>query len=153
VSDHDGLFRIGYPAGTRTHQRDFGVAVEAVARILHRYPASRLVLFRDPVIGWPMLDIDEFPALEQVAAQIEWRDFVPLPDLPAELARLDANIVPWRLAIRFVRPRANSSFSKLRWPVCVPLHRPPSRFETRSVTARPGYWPIQRSLGSRQFGT
>ena len=44
------------------------------ARILHRYPASRRVLFPPTQsVGWPMLDIDEFPALEQVAAQIEWR--------------------------------------------------------------------------------
>ena len=146
VSDHDGLFRIGYPAGTRTHQRDFGVAVEAVARILHRYPASRLVLFRDPVIGWPMLDIDEFPALEQVAAQIEWRDFVPLPDLPAELARLDANIVPLETGNPFCEAKSELKFFEAALAGVCTVASPTEPLRDAIRDGRPGYWPIQRSL-------
>ena len=32
--DQDGLIRIGYLEGSRTHQRDFGIAAEAIARNL-----------------------------------------------------------------------------------------------------------------------
>ena len=31
-AEQDGLIRIGYLGGSRTHQRDFGIAVEAIAR-------------------------------------------------------------------------------------------------------------------------
>ena len=41
-----------------------------------------------------MLDLDEFPLLQQSAEQIEWRDLVPLTELPDELARFDINIAP-----------------------------------------------------------
>jgi glycosyltransferase involved in cell wall biosynthesis/SAM-dependent methyltransferase len=90
----DGLIRIGYATGTRTHQRDIGSAAEALARILHEFPCCRLVLFRDPATDRPVLDVDEFPALQQHAEQIEWRDLVPLSELPDELARFDINIAP-----------------------------------------------------------
>ncbi|MFM8893510.1 MAG: hypothetical protein ACKOTB_18195, partial [Planctomycetia bacterium] len=43
---HDGLVRIGYAAGTRTHQRDFAAAAAAVADVLGGHPEARLVLFR-----------------------------------------------------------------------------------------------------------
>ena len=42
----DTFIRIGYAGGSRTHQRDFGLAVEAIARLLRENNACRLVLFR-----------------------------------------------------------------------------------------------------------
>ncbi len=90
----DGLIRIGYATGTRTHQRDFQPAADSLARILLQYPACRLVLFQDPATLRPLLDLKEFPALEMQSAQIEWRDLVPLDALPDELARFDVNIAP-----------------------------------------------------------
>ncbi len=90
----DGLTRIGYATGTRTHQRDFQPAADSLARILRQFPACRLVLFQDPVTHRPLLDLQEFPALEQQSAQIEWRDLVTLDALPDELARFDVNIAP-----------------------------------------------------------
>ena len=90
----DGLLRIGYAGGTHTHQRDFASAAEAISRILREYPSCRLVLFRDPATERDMLDASEFPALQQLAGQIEWRNLVPLDELPDELARFDINIAP-----------------------------------------------------------
>jgi glycosyltransferase involved in cell wall biosynthesis/SAM-dependent methyltransferase len=90
----DGLIRIGYALGTRTHQRDFGPAAEAIGTILHRHSRCRLVLFRDATTGQPMLDLREFPGLRRQSDQIEWRDLVPLAALPDELARFDINIAP-----------------------------------------------------------
>ena len=89
-----GLVRIGYAAGTLTHQRDFQVASEAVARILRERPECRLVLFRDQSRAKPMLDVLEFPSLVAQADRIEWRDVVPIADLPGELARFDINLAP-----------------------------------------------------------
>ena len=91
---YDRLIRIGYAAGTRTHQRDFRLAADALADVLRQHQQCRLVLFRDVATGRPMLDLDEFPSLRQIAEQIEWRDLVPLMELPDELARFDINIAP-----------------------------------------------------------
>lgn len=90
----DGLVRIGYASGSRTHQRDFAVAAEALARVLRRAPHCRLVLFRDPSSGRPLLDPTEFPAFAGLADQVEWRQATPLERLPEELARFDINIAP-----------------------------------------------------------
>ena len=90
----DGLIRIGYASGSRTHQRDFAVAAEAVAAVLRARPACRLVLFREPRRGTPLLDVHEFPALAGLEHRIEWRPLVPLRELPNELARFDVNLAP-----------------------------------------------------------
>jgi glycosyltransferase involved in cell wall biosynthesis len=90
----DSLIRIGYASGSRTHQRDFGVAAPSIARVLSEKPNCRLVLFRVPATGQPLLDVEEFPCLKPVTDQIEWRDMVPLQDLPNEIARFDINLAP-----------------------------------------------------------
>ena len=84
----DAHVRIGYASGTATHQADLKMASPALAMVMERHPEVRLVLFNKAV------DIKEFPELENVAAQIEWRDLVPLKDLPGEVARFDINIAP-----------------------------------------------------------
>ena len=90
----DDLIRIGYASGTRTHQRDFAVAVTALARVMQAHPNVRLVLFREAENKRPILLMNEFPVLETVAEQIEWRDKVPLEELPNEFARFDISIAP-----------------------------------------------------------
>ena len=90
----DGLIRLGYAAGTRTHQADFRVAVDAIATLLRERPQCRLVLFRDPAAHTPVLMVDEFSVLAGLEAQIEWRDMVPLGELANEMARFDINLVP-----------------------------------------------------------
>jgi len=89
----DNLVRMGYASGSRTHQRDFGVPFNPSPRFVGKADC-RLVLFRVPGTGQPLLDIDEFPCLEPVTDQIEWRDMVPLKDLPNEIARFDINLAP-----------------------------------------------------------
>jgi len=94
AAEDDGLIRIGYASGSRTHQRDFAVVAEAVAAVLRARPECRLVLFREPRRGTPLLDVHEFPALAGLGHRIEWRPLVPLADLPHELARFDVNLAP-----------------------------------------------------------
>jgi GT2 family glycosyltransferase/SAM-dependent methyltransferase len=88
----DGLVRIGYATGSKTHQADFAQAGPAVARILREHPQCRLVLFTGQ---WgPVMDVAEFPDFDGLADQVEWRQFVPIDDLPSELARFDVNLAP-----------------------------------------------------------
>lgn len=102
----DGLIRIGYASGSRTHQRDFAVAAEAVAAVLRSRPECRLVLFRDPRRGAPLLDVHEFPSLTGLEHRIEWRPLVPLRELPRELARFDVNIAPLEVGNPFCEAKS-----------------------------------------------
>jgi glycosyltransferase involved in cell wall biosynthesis len=90
----DDLLRIGYAGGSRTHQRDFAVAAPAIAQILREIPQARLTLFRDTFAGEGLVLMHEFPEFDDLADRIEWRDMVPLADLPKELARFTVNIAP-----------------------------------------------------------
>ena len=89
---HDGLVRIGYATGSRTHQRDFAQASAALAQVLRKHVHARLVLFRSPY--GEVLDLDEFPEFDGLRDQVEWRPTTPLVDLPYELARFDINLAP-----------------------------------------------------------
>jgi glycosyltransferase involved in cell wall biosynthesis/SAM-dependent methyltransferase len=89
----DGLLRIGYASGSRTHQRDFAEVAPALPAILTRFPQCRLVLFQASD-GEKLIDLHEFPELEPFAGQIEWRNLVKLDRLPEEIARFDVNLAP-----------------------------------------------------------
>jgi glycosyltransferase involved in cell wall biosynthesis len=90
----DGLLRIGYAGGSRTHQRDFARVADTLARILRERPDCRLVLFRSHIDKLPIVNPAEYPALAGLEAQIEWRDTVPLQRLTEEIARFDVNLAP-----------------------------------------------------------
>ncbi|MDI2112569.1 glycosyltransferase [Commensalibacter nepenthis] len=90
----DNYVRIGYASGTRTHQRDFALVIPALIAIFQKRPQVRLVLFREPENHRPILHMNEFPELDDFQDRIEWRDTVPLRQLPQELARLDISIAP-----------------------------------------------------------
>jgi SAM-dependent methyltransferase/glycosyltransferase involved in cell wall biosynthesis len=107
-TESDGLFRIGYAAGSRTHQRDFAVAAPAVTRFLRDRPDCRLVLFRRD--SMPCLDLDEFPELARLVAQVEWREFVPVREIPRELARFDINLVPLQAGNPFCEAKSELKF-------------------------------------------
>jgi glycosyltransferase involved in cell wall biosynthesis/F0F1-type ATP synthase membrane subunit b/b' len=82
-----GSVRIGYASGTLTHQKDFAVAVPALARILAERPEVTLTL-------QGQIELDEFPALRPFAQQIERRPLVPFADGASEIARFDVNLAP-----------------------------------------------------------
>jgi FkbM family methyltransferase len=92
----DGLIRLGYAGGSKTHQKDFACAAPGVARILREHPECRLVLFRLelPSGNFQCVDPHEFPDFAGLDAQIEWRPFVPVQELPFQLARFDINLAP-----------------------------------------------------------
>jgi glycosyltransferase involved in cell wall biosynthesis len=104
----DGLVRIGYAGGSRTHQRDFAVCAEAVAEALRKHGNARLVLFRLGTV--PVLDIEEFPVLTGLEDQIEWRDLVPLERLPEEMARFDINLAPLEIGNPFCEAKSELKY-------------------------------------------
>jgi glycosyltransferase involved in cell wall biosynthesis len=109
----DEMVRIGYAAGTRTHQRDFSVAAEAIARVLRERPSCRLVLFRlqiGPAATLPTIEIEKFPSFRGIEDQIEWRTIVPLPQLPEEMARFDINIAPLEIGNMFCQAKSELKF-------------------------------------------
>ncbi|MBB2188287.1 glycosyltransferase [Gluconacetobacter liquefaciens] len=106
----DGLVRIGYATGSRTHQRDFARALPGLLAVMARRPDVRLVLFREPGGGRPLLLTEEFPPLHARAAQIEWRDMVGLDALPDELARLDISIAPLETGNPFCEAKSELKF-------------------------------------------
>ena len=78
---------IGFASGTPSHQRDFAVVAEPLARLLQRHSDLRLVL-----VGW--IDPSVHPCLVTCAGQIERRPKVPLLDLYGEVARFSINLAP-----------------------------------------------------------
>lgn len=106
----DGLLRIGYAGGSRTHQRDFALCVVALAEVLRERPNVRLVLFRDGRSGAPLVDLHEFPALLELEDRVEWRDLVPVRDLPSEVARFDINLAPLEVGNPFCEAKSELKF-------------------------------------------
>jgi glycosyltransferase involved in cell wall biosynthesis len=110
VAGPTDLIRIGYPAGSRTHQKDFAVAAPALAAVLRARPQVRLVLFQDPTSSEGVILLREFPEFAALKEQIEWRDMVPPAALPAELARYDINIAPLEAGNPFCEAKSELKF-------------------------------------------
>ncbi len=107
-SNHDHLIRLGYAGGSRTHQKDFAKIANVLARLLREHPNCRLVLFRKESLH--CIDIDEFPLLLEMSQQIEWREMVPLIDLPWEMARFDINVAPLEVGNPFCEAKSELKF-------------------------------------------
>lgn len=110
IAGTDGLVRIGYATGSRTHQRDFARVAGVLATLMQERADVRLVLFREPGNHRPVLLMNEFPELAPVADQIEWRDMVSLPDLPEETARFDISIAPLEAGTLFCDAKSELKF-------------------------------------------
>lgn len=90
-SSNEGVIRIGYAGGTRTHQRDYYLAVPALARVLNDFPQARLTVFGEALL------IDEFDELSPYSDQIEFRSLVSMELMPLEISRFDINLAPLEL--------------------------------------------------------
>lgn len=139
------LVRIGYAAGSRTHQKDFAVVVDAVARVLLQRPDCRLVLFRSE--SAPLIDVKEYQSLDTVEHQIEWRLMRPLHELPDELVRLDINIAPLEVGNPFCEAKSELKFFEAALvDVCTvasptgPFRRSIRDGETGFLAATPDEW-------------
>lgn len=97
----DGLVRLGYAGGSRTHQRDLAGVIGPVADVLRSHPEARLVVFRHAV------ELDELVELDDLRHQVEVRDLVPHADLPGELARFDVNLAPLEVGNPFCEAKSD----------------------------------------------
>jgi len=129
----DDLLRIGYAAGSRTHQRDFAVAAPAVARILRENPKARVTVFRDPGSGEGVVLMDEFADFTDLADQIEWRDMVKLHELPGEIARFAVNLAPLEAGNPFCEAKSELKYFEAGL-VGVPTIASPSGPYARAIT-------------------
>lgn len=98
-----GRVVIGYASGTKTHQRDFSIAAEAILRVMTEYPHVDLL-----VVGH--LDLAEFPELAALSDRILRRPLVPLAQLPFELARFDVNIAPVEVGNPYCEAKSNIKY-------------------------------------------
>ncbi len=82
--------RIGYYAGTRTHQSDFAVVVEALVRVLHGYPNLHVRLVGE-------IDTADYPALAAFGERIERSDLLDYEAMLHDMAQCDITIAPLEL--------------------------------------------------------
>ena len=134
----DGIVRIGYAAGSRTHQRDFAVAAPAVARVLRERPHCRLVLFRAGDDGPPLVDLAEFPEFAGLDDRIEWRCLRPLGELPEELARLDVNLAPLETGNPFCEAKSELKFFEAALVEVCTIASPTAPFAAAILPGRTG---------------
>ena len=108
MANSDGLVRIGYAAGSRTHQKDFAGAAGAAANTQGKSRVPPGALPQRRLTGsTSCLVAEEFPELDGLAGQIEWRGLVPVDDLFSELVRFDISLAPLEVGIPFAKRRAN----------------------------------------------
>lgn len=109
AAQDDGLVRIGYAGGSKTHQRDFSLCASALASVLRQFENARLVLFQSSE-GIPIIDLGEFPDFLGLEGRIEWRHLVPFTELPNELARFDINLAPVEVGNLFCEAKSELKF-------------------------------------------
>jgi glycosyltransferase involved in cell wall biosynthesis/SAM-dependent methyltransferase len=143
----DGLVRIGYAGGTRTHQRDFALCASAIGEIIREHPECRLVAFRSVDSSAAFLDVEEFPALRGLEDKIEWRNFVPLKQLPEEVARFDINLSPLEVGNPFCEAKSELKFFEAALAGVPTIASPTGPFrrairhgETGFLAATPSEW-------------
>lgn len=125
----DGLVRIGYAGGSRTHQKDLALAIDAISKILREHPECRLVLFRsNDGEKLPLIDVEEYPGLDGLHDQIEWRPLQPLMDLPNEKARFDINLAPLEVGNPFCEAKSQLKFFEAGLVNCPTVASPTGPF-------------------------
>jgi glycosyltransferase involved in cell wall biosynthesis len=97
----DGQIRIAYFSGSRTHQDDFEECAPALARLLCRHPAIRLML-----VGH--LDVPQ--CLRCFSARIEIQTHVPWEQLPRLLSRTSINLAPLEMNNPFTASKSELKY-------------------------------------------
>jgi glycosyltransferase involved in cell wall biosynthesis/SAM-dependent methyltransferase len=141
VRSDDGLLRIGYAGGSRTHQRDFAMCADAVAEILREHPECRLVAFRAADGSASIIDVEEFPALGGLEDKIEWRNLVPIDQLPNEVARFDINLAPLEVGNPFCEAKSELKFFEAALAGVVTIASPTGPYRRAIRHGETGFLP------------
>ncbi len=91
---------IGYFSGTKTHDRDFTVAENALVRVLNEYPAVTL-----SIVGWLKLG----DAFQPFKKRIN-RSLVPWWEMPKKIADVDINIAPLEMGNPIVESKSELKY-------------------------------------------
>jgi glycosyltransferase involved in cell wall biosynthesis len=97
----DGLIRIGYFSGTRTHQRDFAECEEALLEIMDRHRELRFRL-----VG----HLDLGPQWQHHQGHVERLGFLPPPELLRAIAETDINLAPLEAGNPFCEAKSELKF-------------------------------------------
>jgi len=97
----DGLVRIAYFSGTRTHEDDFNECALALALLLRRHPAAHLML-----VGH--LDVPE--CLLCFSSRIEIKPLVPWEELPSLLSQTSINLAPLEMNNPFTASKSELKY-------------------------------------------
>jgi glycosyltransferase involved in cell wall biosynthesis len=104
-AEAQSVVRVGYSAGTFTHQRDLAVAAPALAQVLRDNEDARFVTTE-------AIDIGEFPELSSRADQVELRPLVPFDQLPFEYARFHVSIAPLEVGNPFCEAKSEVKYTE-----------------------------------------
>ncbi len=97
----DGVVRIGYFSGTRTHQRDFAACEEALLEVMERHRETRFRL-----VGY----LDLGPQWERHRDRVERIGFLPPPELLRAIAETDINLAPLEPGNPFCEAKSELKF-------------------------------------------
>ncbi len=95
--------RIGYYAGTKTHQAGFQVAATSLSRVLRRNPDVSLHIAGE-------LDLAEFPCLNDVAEQVRQIPFMSYRDMLDHMRTMQIVIAPSEVGNPFCEAKSELKF-------------------------------------------
>jgi glycosyltransferase involved in cell wall biosynthesis len=98
---NDGLVRLAYLSGTKTHQDDFKECASALVRLLQKHSNVRFL-----AVGF--LDLPE--ELRRMGSQIECIAPLPWQDLPTLMRRVDVSLAPLEENNRFTDSKSELKY-------------------------------------------
>jgi SAM-dependent methyltransferase/glycosyltransferase involved in cell wall biosynthesis len=127
------IVRIGYAAGSLTHQRDLAVAVPALVRVLQEHPEARFVTFEGAV------DLGEYRDFDGLQKQIELRRLVPVAQLSDEYGRFDVNMAPLEVGNPFCEAKSELKFFEAALAGAVTVASPTEPFVASIMHGETGF--------------
>lgn len=100
---HEDRLIIGYASGTRTHNKDFQEAAEALVRVMDRYPELELC-----IVGY----LDMPPEFEHLQDRIRRIPFIPWRELPSVISTFDINLAPLEMGNPYCRAKSELKYSE-----------------------------------------
>lgn len=126
------VVRIGYYAGTRTHQADFGMAAGALLGVLREHPAARLRVVGD-------LDLLEFAGFDGLGAQVERVAAMPYADMLRDMEACDIVIAPLELDNPYCEAKSELKFFEGVLAGCAVVASATGPFRGAIVQGKTGY--------------
>jgi len=92
---------IGYASGTRTHNKDFQEAAEALVHVMDRYPELELC-----IVGY----LDMPPEFEHLRDRIRRIPFIPWRELPSVISTFDISLAPLEMGNPYCRAKSELKY-------------------------------------------